>query len=119
MSNDNREYPYDGFAKESEEVLKSHNLPTNFSSRQAFLKGYEYHQQQLSQASVPTAKEYLQDKYPQMSGAKWNSNPNINDEWIALTMEEYAQLYHQQQSASKDAEMEELKKQIESLTKTK
>ena len=39
---------------------------------------------------MKTAKEYLQDKYPQMRGHLWNSNPNINDEWLAEIMEEYA-----------------------------
>jgi len=37
-----------------------------------------------------TAKEFLQNKYPQMRGHLWNSNPNINDEWVAEIMEEYA-----------------------------
>jgi len=39
---------------------------------------------------MKTAKKYLQDKYPQMRGHLWNSNPNINDEWLAEIMEEYA-----------------------------
>lgn len=39
---------------------------------------------------MKTAKEFLQNKYPQMRGEKWNSNEVINDEWIAQMMEEYA-----------------------------
>lgn len=30
-----------------------------------------------------SAQEFLQGKYPQMRGEKWNSNENINDNWIA------------------------------------
>lgn len=39
---------------------------------------------------MKTAKEFLQNKYPQMRGEKWNSNEVINDEWIAQMIEEYA-----------------------------
>lgn len=38
-----------------------------------------------------TAKEYLQSKYPQMAGEKWNSNPHIDDDWVAGMMAEYAE----------------------------
>lgn len=41
------------------------------------------------------AKKYLQNKYPQMRGVLWNSNPNINDDWIATVMEEYATQYQE------------------------
>lgn len=37
-----------------------------------------------------TAKEYLQNKYPQMRNHLWNSNPHIDDDWVANMMEEYA-----------------------------
>lgn len=53
-----------------------------------------------------SAQEFLQGKYPQMRGEKWNSNENINDNWIAEMMEEYAS----QQTST-------LRKEIEGLTR--
>ncbi len=53
-----------------------------------------------------SAQEFLQGKYPQMRGEKWNSNENINDNWIAEMMEEYAS----QQTST-------LRKEIEDLTR--
>ena len=35
-----------------------------------------------------TAKEYLQNKYVSMRGARWNCT-NIDDNWVAQMMEEY------------------------------
>ena len=39
---------------------------------------------------MKTAKEFLQNKYPQMRGEKWNSHAIIDDNWTAQMMEEYA-----------------------------
>tara|TARA_R110000764_G_scaffold2358_1_gene9952 strand:+ start:1058 stop:1300 length:243 start_codon:yes stop_codon:yes gene_type:complete len=39
-----------------------------------------------------TPKEFLQKKYPQMRGDKWDSNEIINDNWIAQMMKEYKDL---------------------------
>jgi hypothetical protein len=50
-----------------------------------------------------TAKEYLQNKYPQMRGHLWNSNELINDDWIAEMMDEFATL-HAQKIADKMVE---------------
>lgn len=36
------------------------------------------------------AKEYLQEKYPQLRGKNWNSHSVINDDWVAEMMEAYA-----------------------------
>ncbi len=36
-----------------------------------------------------TPKEFLQNKYPEMRGNKWNSNEIIDDNWIAKMMQEY------------------------------
>lgn len=51
-----------------------------------------------------SAQEFLQGKYPQMRGEKWNSNENINDNWIAEMMEEYAS----QQTSTLRKELEDL-----------
>ncbi len=53
-----------------------------------------------------SAQEFLQGKYPQMRGEKWNSNENINDNWIAEMMEEYA-----------SRQTSTLRKEIEDLTR--
>lgn len=37
-----------------------------------------------------TAREFLENKYPQMRGEKWNSDPSIDDNWIAQMMTEFA-----------------------------
>lgn len=37
-----------------------------------------------------TAKDYLQKKYPQMRGDKWNSHDVIDDNWVAQMMTEFA-----------------------------
>ncbi|MGK0446546.1 MAG: hypothetical protein ACJA2M_000315 [Polaribacter sp.] len=37
-----------------------------------------------------SAKKFLQDKYPQMRGDKWDSHETINDDWITIQMQEYA-----------------------------
>jgi hypothetical protein len=50
-----------------------------------------------------TAKEYLQNKYPQMRGHLWNSNELINDDWIAEMMDDFATL-HAQKIADKMVE---------------
>lgn len=50
-----------------------------------------------------TAKEYLQNKYPQMRGHLWNSNEHINDDWIAEMMEGFATI-HAQRIAEKMVE---------------
>ena len=36
-----------------------------------------------------TPKEFLQNKYPQMRGGKWDSNETIDDNWVAQMMQEY------------------------------
>ncbi len=38
-----------------------------------------------------TAREYLENKYPQMRGHLWNTNPDIDDDWVAEMMTEYAE----------------------------
>ena len=35
--------------------------------------------------------EYLENKYPQMRGDKWNTHDVINDNWVAEMMTEYAE----------------------------
>lgn len=37
-----------------------------------------------------TGKEFLQNKYPkQLGGALWNTNENIDDNWVAQMLDEY------------------------------
>ena len=49
-----------------------------------------------------TAKEFLQNKYPNsMKGVKWNSNNHIDDNWVANMMEEYA---NQQRTSERSKE---------------
>ena len=36
-----------------------------------------------------TAKKFLQDKYPEMRGDKWNSHEVIDDNWVVKMMEDY------------------------------
>ena len=38
-----------------------------------------------------TAREYLENKYTQMRGDKWNTHDVINDNWVAEMMTEYAE----------------------------
>ena len=42
-------------------------------------------------ATPITAKDFLQNKYPQLRGHFWNSNPNIDDNWVAQMMDEYSE----------------------------
>lgn len=37
-----------------------------------------------------TAKEWLFETEPYFKKAGWNTNPNIDDEWVAKSMEKYA-----------------------------
>jgi hypothetical protein len=39
-----------------------------------------------------TAREYLEKKYPQMSGDKWNTHDVIDDNWVAQMMTEFAEM---------------------------
>ena len=56
------------------------------------------------------AKKFLQKKYPQMRGYKWDSNPNINDNWIAEMMGAFAlsQLSDASKEEPKGLDKEEL-----------
>jgi len=39
-----------------------------------------------------TAREYLENKYPQMRGDKWNTHDVIDDNWVAQMMTEFAEM---------------------------
>ncbi|NLE03123.1 MAG: hypothetical protein GX640_24900 [Fibrobacter sp.] len=70
-----------------------------------FMDAYAAQQQPTAEGTEEiTAKEYLQNKYPQMRGHLWNSNELINDDWIAEMMDEFATLHVQQIADKKVSE---------------
>lgn len=55
---------------------------------------------------IKTGKDYLQKKYPEMKGDKWNTHEVINDNWIAEQMDEYVEYRLKAQEEKHKEEME-------------